>query len=42
MWLAVGEGLIGFALGVVIGVVWVLVRIVTGGAAARNGRHRRR
>jgi hypothetical protein len=36
-WLAVGEGAIGFVLGVLVGVVWTLARVVTGGA--RNGRH---
>jgi hypothetical protein len=35
-WLAVGEGLIGFLLGILVGVVWTLARVVTGGA--RNGR----
>jgi hypothetical protein len=36
-WLAVGEGLIGVALGILVGVVWTLARVVTGGA--RNGRY---
>lgn len=36
-WLAVGEGLIGFVVGVLVGVVYVLVRVVTG-----NGRRRDR
>jgi hypothetical protein len=39
-WLAVGEGLIGFLLGLVVGVLVVLVRVVTG--SPRNGRHTRR
>jgi hypothetical protein len=41
-WLAVGEGAIGFALGLLIGVVWMLARVVTAGARARNGAHIRR
>jgi hypothetical protein len=36
-WLAVGEGAIGFLLGLLIGVVWTLAKVVTGGA--RDGRH---
>jgi hypothetical protein len=38
-WLAVGEGAIGFLLGLLIGVVWTLARVVTGGARVRDGSH---
>jgi hypothetical protein len=38
-WLAVGEGALGFLLGLVVGALYVLVRVVTGSG---NGRHTRR
>jgi hypothetical protein len=38
-WLAVGEGLIGFALGLLTGTVWVLVHACGGWS---HGRHVRR
>jgi hypothetical protein len=38
-WLAVGEGLLGFFLGIVVGVLYVLTRVVTGSG---RGRHTRR